>query len=68
MQTQGANLDQPELLSSSRLLRGANEEEEQRFVNAVQHILPELTKICRYEKRAAGRRNRAIQKIASIMQ
>ena len=66
MQTQGANLRQPELLDSSRSLLGGNEEEEQRFVNAVRHILPELTKIYRYEKRAAGRRDRAIQKIASM--
>jgi hypothetical protein len=66
MQTQGTNLDQPELLGSSRPLRRGNEEEEQRFVNAVRHILPELTKIWRYEKRAASRRDRAIQKIASM--
>ena len=44
MQTQGANLDQPELLSSSRLLRGANKEEEQRFVNAVRRVCPSLRK------------------------
>ena len=66
MQTQGANLPQPEVLDSSRPLRGGNEEEEQRFVNAVRHILPELTKIFRYEKRAAARRDRAVQKIASM--
>ena len=64
MQTQGANLHQPELLDSSRPLLEGNEEEEQRFVNAVRHILPELTKICRYEKRAESRRDRAIQNIA----
>jgi hypothetical protein len=66
MQTQGANLPQPELLDSSRPLFGGKEEEEQRFVNAVRHILPELTKIYRYEKRAASRRDRAIRKIASM--
>jgi hypothetical protein len=65
MKTQGGSPQQPELLDSSAL-PGGNEENEQRFVNAVRHILPELTKICRYEKRAAGRRDRAIHKIASI--
>ena len=35
-------------------------------MNAVLHILPELTKLCRYEKRAAARRDRAIQKVASL--
>jgi hypothetical protein len=73
--TQGASLPQPELLDSATPLPGGahvyirqqrNEEEERRFVNGVQHILPELTKICRYEKRAAGRRDRAIHEIASI--
>lgn len=66
MQTQGANLHQPELRKSSRPLLGSNEEEDQRFVNAVGHILPELMKIHRYEKRAAGRRDRAIHEIASM--
>jgi hypothetical protein len=61
MQTR--NLAQAELLDSSRpLLEG----EEQPFVNAVQHILPELTKINRYEKRAASRRDRAIHELASM--
>jgi hypothetical protein len=64
--TQGVSLPQPELLDSATPLPGGNEEEERRFVNGVRHILPELTKICRYEKRAAGRRDRAIHEIASI--
>jgi hypothetical protein len=46
-------------------LPGGNAEEGRRFVNAVQRILPELVRTCRYEKRAAGRRDRAIRKIAS---
>jgi hypothetical protein len=37
--------------------------EEERLVNAVRPILSELTKICRYENRAAARRNRAIREI-----
>ena len=40
--------------------------EEERLVNAVRPILSELTKICRYENRAAARRNRAIREIVSI--
>ena len=61
MQTR--NRAQPELLDSSRPLF---EGEEQPFVNAVQHILPELTKINRYEKRAASRRDRTIHELASL--
>ena len=41
---------------------GGEAEEEQRFLNSVGSILPELIRIGRYEKRAAGRRNRAISK------
>jgi hypothetical protein len=40
--------------------------EEERLVNAVRPILSELTKIRRYENRAAARRNRAIREIVSI--
>jgi hypothetical protein len=58
--TQGVSLPLPELLDSSTPLPGDNEEQEQRFVYAIQHILRELTKICPYEKRAAARRDRAI--------
>jgi hypothetical protein len=36
------------------------------LVNAVRPILSELTKIRRYENRAAARRNRAIREIVSI--
>jgi hypothetical protein len=56
----------PEMIYSSKTLPGGKEEEERRFAEAVQRILPELTKTCRYEKQAAGRRDRAISKIASI--
>jgi len=66
MKTQGGNLAQPELLDSSRPLLTGETEEEQLFVNAVRHILPKLTKINRYEKRAARRRDRAIHELASI--
>jgi hypothetical protein len=66
MQAQVGNLSQPELLHSSRPMLGGNEEEEQRFLNAVRQILPRLTRICHYEKRAAARRDRAIHKIASM--
>jgi hypothetical protein len=65
MKTQGENRVQPEVLDSSRPLLIGEGEEEQSFVNAVRHILPELTKIDRYEKRAAGRRDRAIHELAS---
>jgi len=64
--TQGVSLPQPELLDSSTPLPAGNEEEQQRFVNAVRHILPELTKTCRYEKRAATRRDRAIRTMVSL--
>ena len=66
MQTQVGNRSQPELLDSSRSLLRGNGEEERQFVNAVRHILPELIKIDRYEKRAAGRCDRAIHEIASM--
>jgi hypothetical protein len=64
--TQGISVPQPELLDSTTPLPGGNEEEERWFVNGVRRILPELTRIWRYEKRAVGRRDRAIQKIVSI--
>jgi len=63
MKAQGGNRAEPEWLDSLRALL-IGEEEEQSFVNAVRHILPELTKINRYEKRAASRRNRAIHELA----
>jgi RNA polymerase-interacting CarD/CdnL/TRCF family regulator len=61
---QRGNRAEHDLLDSARpLLEG---EEEQTFVNAVQHILPELVKINRYEKRAASRRDRTIHELASM--
>ena len=66
MKTQEGNRAQPELLDSSRPLLIGEAEEEQSFVNAVRHILPELTKIDRYERRATSRRNRAIHELASM--
>ena len=66
MKTQVGNRAQPELLDFSRPLLIGKGEEEEAFVNAVRHILPELTKIDRYEKRAASRRDRAIHELASM--
>jgi hypothetical protein len=62
----GESLPQPEMFYPSMPLPGGKEEEERRFAEAVRHILPNLTKICRYEKRAAGRRDRAIRKMVSL--
>jgi hypothetical protein len=42
------------------------DEGDKRFGEAIRHILPKLTKICRYEKRAAGQRDRAVGKIMKI--
>src|ERR1700730_14907357 len=47
-------------------LPGGNEEEGPRFIDAVGRALSELAKTIPYEKRAAGRRDRAICKIVSI--
>lgn len=66
MQTQGENRAQPEFLDSSRPLLISEGGEEQAFVDAVRHILPELTKINRYERRAASRHDRAIHELASM--
>lgn len=65
MQTQGGNRAPPELLGSSGPLL-IEEEGEQSFVNAVRHILPDLIKINRYEKRAESRRNRAFHELVSM--
>lgn len=62
VQTQGGNPAQLELLDSYV----GEEEGERSFVDAVRNILPELTKINRYEKRAASRRERAIHGLASL--
>jgi hypothetical protein len=64
--TQGVSLPPLESLVSSTPQPAGNDEEERRFIHAVQHILPELTKTCPYEKRAAGRRDRAIRKMVSL--
>jgi hypothetical protein len=66
MQTQGGNRAPPELLDSSGPLLIKEEEGEQSFVNAVRHILPDLIKINRYEKRAASRRDRAFHELVSM--
>jgi hypothetical protein len=66
MKAQGGNRAEPELLDSSRPLLIGEGEEEQSFVNAVRHILPEQIKINRYEKRAASRRDRAIHELTSM--
>ena len=53
----------PELKMLDRKpLPGGEEEEEQRFLNAVRSVRPEVARIARYEKRAVGRRDRAISK------
>ncbi len=62
----GENLPQPEIFYPSTPLAGGKDEEERRFAETVRQLLPNLTKICRYEKRAANRRDRAIGEIASI--
>jgi hypothetical protein len=56
----------PKLPDPFTPLPGGNEEEEQRFIDAARHALSELTKTCSYEKRAVGRRDRAIRQIVSI--
>jgi hypothetical protein len=38
-----------------------------RALEAIKRVMPELVKLGRYEKRAAGRRNRAIRQIAGLM-
>jgi hypothetical protein len=54
------------LLDPSAPLPGGNEEKEQLFIDAVGGALSELTKTISYEKRAIGRRDRAIRQIVSI--
>jgi len=66
VQTQDGNPAQLQLLDSSRPMLVGEEEGERSFVNAVRNILPDLTKINRYEKRAASRRDRAIHALASL--
>ena len=61
-ENRGGSLPEPKLLHSLKPMPGGKEEEDQRFLNAVRSVLPELTRIGRYEKRAAGRRDRAISK------
>ena len=55
-----------ELQNPFQPLPGGNEEKERRFIDAVGRALSELTKTIAYEKRAAGRRDRAIRQIVSI--
>lgn len=45
----GGSLPEPKLLDRWKPLPGGKEEEEQRFLNAVRSVLPELTRIGRYE-------------------
>jgi hypothetical protein len=61
-----AMIERVELLDCSTSLPQGNEEEQRRLANAIRPILSELAKICRYENRAAARRNRAIREIVSI--
>lgn len=65
MKAQGGNRAEPEWLGSLRALP-IGEEEEQSFIDAVRHILPKLTKINRYERRAASRRDRVIHELTSV--
>jgi hypothetical protein len=41
------------------------ESEQDRMLEAMRRVMPEFVKLERYEKRAAGRRDRAIRQIAS---
>lgn len=59
IQTKGDNFE------CSRPPLVCNQGEEQQFLDAILHILPELVRISRYEKRAASREARAIHKLAS---
>jgi len=59
----GKRFLQPELIGPLIPLPKGEADDEERFAKAIRHILSELTKISRYEKRAAGRRDRAIGKI-----
>jgi hypothetical protein len=61
-----AMIERAELLDCSTSLPQGKEEEQRRLANAIRPILSELAKICRYENRAAARRNRAIREIVSI--
>lgn len=65
MKAQGERYTLPELLDSSGSLR-IGKEEEQHYVDSIRHILPELIKINRYEKRAASRRDSTIRELVSI--
>jgi hypothetical protein len=62
----GESLPQSKMFYPATPPPGGKEEEERRFAEAVRRILPDLTKICRYEKRAAGRRDRSIRKIVFL--
>jgi hypothetical protein len=42
------------------------EPEPDRTLEAMRRVMPELVKLVRYEKRAAGRRDRAIRQIARL--
>lgn len=61
-----AMIERVELLECSTSLPQGTEQEQRRLANAIRPVLSELAKICRYENRAAARRNRAIREIVSI--
>jgi hypothetical protein len=48
------------------LLTGMPESEPERTLEAMRRVMPELVKLERYEKRAAGRRNQAIRQMAGL--
>lgn len=60
------NSENSELFDPLRALPERAEEEERRFVDAVNDALPDLINTSRYEKRAVSWLNRAIHKLVSI--
>jgi len=52
--------------SSQSPCLSAKSEKERRFTQSIQHILPHLARIFRYENRATGRRDRAIHEMEVI--
>lgn len=66
MQAHWGNRAKHESLDSSGRLLTDKGERERLFVNAVRNILQDLIKINRYEKRAANRRDRAVDELSSM--
>jgi hypothetical protein len=62
------SLSLPEILYRMIPLPCGEEEYQYTLAEPVRDILADLTKICRYERRAASRRDRAIGKIKNLEQ